>query len=361
MSRTRLLDARLSEPARSLSRGPAPDPGQHHTRTPRPDGGRRSARGYLWTVSSAELAPVPTSPAWYAKVDRFRRWTRPVLVANLVGQIGIIVTGGAVRLTGSGLGCSTWPLCEPGSFTPEFHSAMSIHPIIEFGNRTLTGVLGIIAVALLLLVWTDASRSSSYRRLGWAPLGGVAAQAVIGGITVLLHLHPAVVGFHFLVSAALVWVSAYLLYRHGEGDKAPVAVVDAGTRVVGRVLAAVSVPLLVLGVLATGSGPHGGDDEVAYRFALDPALVSKLHAASVWLFLIVLVVLAVRVLRQADAPARARKAVVVLVAVTLLQGLIGYVQYFTGLPEILVAAHMLGAGLLITSLTWTLLSFRVRD
>lgn len=311
-------------------------------------------------MSSAELAPVHTSPAWFATVDRFRRWTRPALVANLVGQIGIIVTGGAVRLTGSGLGCSTWPLCEPGSFTPEFHSAMSIHPIIEFGNRTLTGVLGIIAVAVLLLVWTDVSRSSSYRLLGWAPLGGVVVQALIGGITVLLHLHPAVVGFHFLVSAALVWVSAYLLYRHGEGDAAPAGVVDPGTRVVGRVLATLSAPLLVLGVLATGSGPHGGDDDIAYRFALDPALISKVHAASVWLFLIVLVVLAVRVLRQADAPVRARKAVVVLVAVTLLQGLIGYVQYFTGLPVILVAAHMLGAGLLITSLTWTLLTFRVR-
>ncbi len=307
-------------------------------------------------MSSAELAP---SPAWHAKVDRFRRWTQPVLVANLVAQIGIIVTGGAVRLTGSGLGCSTWPLCEPGSFTPEFHSAMSIHPIIEFGNRTLTGILGVIAVALLVLVWTDAKRSPSYRMLGWAPLVGVAAQALIGGITVLLHLHPAVVGFHFLVSAALVWVSAYLLYRHGEGDTSPVPVVDPTTRLVGRVLAVLAVPLLVLGVLATGSGPHGGDDEVAYRFALDPALISKVHAASVWLFLIVLVVLAVRVFRQ-SAPARARKAIVVLVAVTLAQGLIGYVQYFTGLPIVLVAAHMLGAGLLITSLTWTLLTFRVR-
>ncbi|MHA7132715.1 COX15/CtaA family protein [Oerskovia turbata] len=308
-------------------------------------------------MSSAELAP---SPAWHAKVDRFRRWTRPVLVANLVAQIGIIVTGGAVRLTGSGLGCSTWPLCEPGSFTPEFHSAMSIHPIIEFGNRTLTGILGIIAVALLVLVWTDSTRSAAYRRLAWAPIGGVALQAVIGGVTVLLHLHPAVVGVHFLVSAVLVWVSAYLLYRHGEGDGQPVTAVDAGARVAGRVLAALSVPVLVLGVLATGSGPHGGDDDVAYRFALDPALISKVHAVSVWLFLVVLVVLAVRVFRQ-SAPARARKAVVVLIAVTLAQGLIGYVQYFTGLPIVLVAMHLLGAGVLITSLTWTLLTFRVRD
>jgi heme a synthase len=307
-------------------------------------------------VSSAELAP---SPAWHAKVDRFRRWTRPVLVANLVAQIGIIVTGGAVRLTGSGLGCSTWPLCEPGSFTPEFHSAMSIHPIIEFGNRTLTGILGVIAVALLVLVWTDSTRSAAYRRLAWAPIGGVVLQAVIGGVTVLLHLHPAVVGVHFLVSAVLVWVSAYLLYRHGEGDAQPVTAVDAGTRVVGRVLAVVSAPVLVLGVLATGSGPHGGDDDVAYRFALDPALISKVHAASVWLFLVVLVVLAVRVFRQ-SAPARARKAVVVLIVVTLAQGLIGYIQYFTGLPIVLVAMHLLGAGVLITSLTWTLLTFRVR-
>ena len=124
-------------------------------------------------------SPTPsTSPATRTRdwSGLARRWTRPAIIANLVAQIVIVGTGGAVRLTGSGLGCSTWPMCEPGEFTPRLHDASTIHPFIEFGNRTLTGVLGVIAVAVAVMVWTNRSRSLSYRLLGLTPLLGVILQ-----------------------------------------------------------------------------------------------------------------------------------------------------------------------------------------
>jgi cytochrome c oxidase assembly protein subunit 15 len=294
-------------------------------------------------------------PRWPAA----RRWTRAVLIANLAAQIGIVVTGGAVRLTGSGLGCSTWPQCEPGSFTPVVHEATTWHPFIEFGNRTLTGVVGVVAIAVALLVFTDTRRARPYRLIGLVPLLGVVAQALIGGATVLLHLNPAVVGVHMLVSLALVAVSTVLLHRSSEGDGPARRLVPPRVRATGQALVAVAVVLLALGVVVTGSGPHGGDEEVAYRFAVDPVLVAKMHAAAVWAFVAVLAALLVGLARSA-APARARRAAGVLLAVTLAQGLIGYVQYFTGLPEVLVGVHMLGAALLTATLAWTVLTLRDR-
>ncbi|MBB2922183.1 COX15/CtaA family protein [Cellulomonas cellasea] len=295
-------------------------------------------------------APVTAPPARRDPLARWRTWTRPALVANLVAQVVIIVTGGAVRLTGSGLGCSTWPQCEPGEFTPALHSASTIHPFIEFGNRTLTGVLGVIAIAVAALVWTDLTRSPGYRRLGLLPLVGVVLQAVVGGIIVLLELPPALVGLHMIISLGLVAASTALVVRHRQGDGPPRAVVGPRVLTLSRVLVGVAVVMLALGILVTGSGPHGGDEEVAYRFAFDPVLAAKLHAASVWAFLALLTVLVVGLLR-APAPQRTRRAAVVLVVVTLAQGLVGYVQYFTGLPALLVGVHMLGAALLAAALT----------
>ncbi|MGV8979501.1 MAG: COX15/CtaA family protein [Cellulomonas sp.] len=294
------------------------------------------------------------------RLARRQRWTRRALVTNVVAQGVLVVTGGAVRLTGSGLGCSTWPQCEPGAFTPALHQANSIHPFIEFGNRTLTGFLTVIALTVAMLVWTDRSRSRSYRLLGLAPIVGVAVQAVIGGVTVLFHLNPAVVGVHMLVSLGLVAVSTVLVVRERAGDGHAVPVV--GPRIVrlARVLTAVAVALLALGVIVTGSGPHGGDDKVAYRFAVDPVLIARAHAGVVWLFVLVLTLTLVALYRT-TAPRPVRTAGFRLLAVTLLQGVIGYVQYFTGLPVVLVGLHMLGAVLLTLALAWFLLSLRTRD
>ncbi|WP_093184946.1 COX15/CtaA family protein [Sanguibacter gelidistatuariae] len=288
------------------------------------------------------------------------RWTRPAIIANLVGQIIIVGTGGAVRLTGSGLGCSTWPMCEPGEFTPSLHDASSIHPFIEFGNRTLTGVLGVLAIAVALLVWTNRSRSLSYRLLGLTPLLGVVAQAVIGGITVLVDLHPAIVGGHLLISMALVAVSAILLDRSAEGDAPPVSLVAPRTRVATWLLEIALVPVLVLGVVVTGAGPHSGDSEDGYRFAFDPAHVTKFHAGFVWLFIALLAVLTVLVWRTQPPLTKARRVIALLAVLTLAQGAIGYVQYFTGLPEILVGLHMLGAATLTAGAARVPLALRTR-
>jgi len=304
------------------------------------------------TARTSGMPATPRDP-----FARFRRWTGAVLVANLAAQIGIIVTGGAVRLTGSGLGCSTWPECEPGQFTAVFHPETTYHQFVEFGNRTLTGVLVVIALAVALLVCTDRSRNRAYRVLGLVPGLGVIAQAVIGGVIVLLHLHPGWVSLHFLVSAALVYVSLLLVHRAGEGDGPPVPVVDATTRTTAWALAAMTAVVVVLGVITTGAGPHSGDSEVGYRFTVDPALMSKLHAWAVWAFIAVLAVYLWRVRR---APDTVRHAAWLLLAITLAQGAIGYVQYFNGLPALLVGLHMLGSALLVAGTTRVVLTTRTR-
>jgi cytochrome c oxidase assembly protein subunit 15 len=271
------------------------------------------------------------------------RLTRGFLVANLVGQILIVVTGGVVRLTGSGLGCSTWPQCEPGSFTPAFHEALSIHPYVEFGNRLVSIVLVAIAAVVALRVSRDRGRSRSFRLLGLVPLVGVLAQAVIGGLSVLADLHPAVVGFHLLASMALIAASTVLLGRYRAGDSPALPVVNARVLTLGRLLAVAAALVLALGVVVTGAGPHSGEEELGYRFAVDPFEMSKVHSAAAWLFTGVLVAMLAATRR---GPRRLRNRLVLLAVATGAQGLIGYVQLFTGLPVLLVGAHMLGAALL---------------
>ncbi len=275
-------------------------------------------------------------------------------MANLAAQVLIVGTGGAVRLTGSGLGCSTWPQCEPGEFTPVMHEAATFHPFVEFGNRTLTGVLAVLALAAAWVVWQRTDRSRAFRWLGLTPLLGVAVQAVVGGITVLVDLHPGVVAVHFLISMALVAASTVLLVRDREGDGPPVPTVGDAARRVGRALGPLLAVVLVLGVVTTGAGPHSGDEEVAYRFALDPVAVARAHSASVWLYVAAVVAVVVLTRRGSGAVASAatadaRRAAVVLLLVALAQGLVGYVQYLTGLPAVLVGVHMVLASLLVVA------------
>jgi heme a synthase len=302
-----------------------------------------------------------TSP--HAPVDARNgsRWLSVILMANLVAEVGIVVTGGLVRVTGSGLGCPTWPECTDGSITPTFEQAEGFHKYIEFGNRTLTGVLLLLALATVLVVWFKAPRRPM-RVAAVAVLGGVVAQAVLGGITVLLGLSPAVVAVHFLLSMALVAASSYLWFaRHEKAGTTRPLVAPLAARLAWATVAAGAL-VLALGTVVTGSGPHSGDAEAPNRFGFDARTVSWLHADVVMLFLglVVATWLAARLTAVDDARGPARAWLVVL-AVALAQGLIGYVQYFTDLPEALVVAHMLGASLLVVSLTNGILALRSRD
>ncbi|HZX98655.1 MAG TPA: COX15/CtaA family protein [Dermatophilaceae bacterium] len=303
------------------------------------------------------LKPPPLMPA-QPMTPMVNPWLRRVLLVNLILEIGIVVTGGLVRLSGSGLGCPTWPQCVPGSFMPVPHQEQGFHKLIEFGNRSLTSVVSVAAVLVIVAIWRWAPGRRGLRRISVLPLVGVMLQAVLGGITVLTGLNPALVAAHFLASMVLVSLSAYLLYRVGEGDEPPVALVRNEIRSVAWVTATLGAVILILGTMVTGSGPHSGDASTP-RFGFDPRTISWLHADAVMLFvgLVIAVLLAVQLTATDPRPRRVWHA---LFGITVLQGLVGYTQYLTGLPEALVLVHMLGASLLAVSLTYGVLSLRRR-
>jgi heme a synthase len=281
---------------------------------------------------------------------------RPLALASLVANVALIVTGAAVRLTDSGLGCPTWPKCTDASYTTT--REMGVHGAIEFGNRLLTFVLVLLAVACVIAAWLERPRRRSTVRLAVAVFLGVPAQGVVGGLTVLTDLNPWVVGLHFLVSIALIAFAYALWRRTAEGDGEPVRLVPPALRLLARLTAAASLTVIAMGVVVTGSGPHAGDED-AKRNGLDPGAVAQAHADVVFL-LVGLTVGLVFALRAVNAPRTAVRAAVVLLAIELAQGLIGFVQYFTHLPVILVAAHMLGAGLVWTGTLAMLWSLRER-
>ncbi|MGY1652214.1 COX15/CtaA family protein [Geodermatophilus sp. SYSU D01119] len=263
-------------------------------------------------------------------------------LANVVANGAIVVTGGVVRLTGSGLGCPTWPRCTEESFvtTPE----MAGHGLIEFGNRLLTFALTAVAIATLVAVWRSARRD--LRPLAVLTFLGIPLQAAIGGVTVLTGLNPWTVAVHFLVSIVLVALSTVLWLRSREPGVGQPLVRRPLAPLVGGI-AAVTGAVLVLGTLVTGSGPHSGDvdeDDVPTgdRMGFDPETVSQVHADAVFLLVGLTIALLVA-LHATDAPGRVRRAARDLLVVQLLQGVVGFVQYFTHLPVVLVLLHMLGA------------------
>jgi heme a synthase len=265
--------------------------------------------------------------------------------ATLVANIGLVVTGGAVRLTASGLGCPTWPRCTEDSFTP--HGELDVHSAIEFGNRLLTFVLAAIAILTFIAAWQTLRRD--VRLLAFVLGVGIPAQAVIGGITVLTDLNPWVVSFHLLCSLAIIGLAVLFLWRLDHPD--PTLVSGRSTVTLAWLVFAAGWLVLYVGTVVTGSGPHAGDLDVP-RNGLDPLQLSQLHADVVFLFVGLTVGLAV------VAPPAARRAALVLLGLELGQGLIGFVQYFTDLPILLVAFHLLGAALISAAMTWTLLAVR---
>ena len=261
-------------------------------------------------------------------------------------QAGIVVTGGAVRLTGSGLGCPTWPRCTPGSYTPVPHQAQgTLHSWIEFGNRLLTFVLiiSILAAVIGVVRWRVQYQEGRERRaLDWFAAGqllGVIAQIVLGGFTVLTHLNPAAVGAHFVILAASLSLRQRMLRK-------PQADVSGTSRILIRILLGLTVIVLTIGTVVTGSGPHAGDDK-APRYHFDPQAVSWLHADAV-IALIALTFALILLMRSTEDMAHRSfilRRATLFFFICLAQGSIGYIQYFTGLPEALVAAHLLGADL----------------
>ena len=257
-------------------------------------------------------------------------------------QSAIVVTGGAVRITGSGLGCSTWPECTPGSYVPTPDQPEApLHAWIEFGNRLLTFVLLLNALALMFVILRGGFRS--LRKMGAFQIVGILAQGILGGITVLTGLNPATVAAHFLLS--IVLIAGALSLRQRAHGKTPtfIRVIPLVKKLMVAHLV-LTIAVLVTGTIVTGSGPHAGDT-TAERFNLDAKMMSWIHADLVIALLGVTIALVTAIHlgeSEANKALLSRRAQIFLI-VALSQGLIGYVQYFTGLPEILVGAHLVGA------------------
>jgi len=286
--------------------------------------------------------------------------TRRIFAVGVWTQIAIVFTGGLVRLTDSGLGCPTWPQCVPGSYTPVRYQSQSFHKYIEFGNRTLTVVVVAVVLASLLAAWRMTPRRTPLVLLALGGVAGVFAQAVLGGVSVLTHLNPYVVAGHFLLSMALVAVALALYERSRDaGDGPPVPLVRQEVRWLSAALVLVGSVVLVLGTLVTGSGPHSGDGQRVARTGLDPSQIAWMHADVVMLF-VGLVVAMLIALRLTSAPGPARQRAWILFGVTMAQGAIGYLQYFTGVPWMLVSLHVLGATLLWVSVLRLIYPLRAR-
>ncbi len=275
-----------------------------------------------------------------ALLARLARYLWPLAVANLVANIGIVVTGAAVRLTGSGLGCPTWPRCTDASYVA--HGELGLHGAIEFGNRMLTFAL--TAIAVLCLLAAIGSRHRRATRLALVVALGIPLQAVIGGITVLTDLNPWIVAGHFLLSMLMIMVCVALLdvLRSPERGAAPPL-----ARALARATLAAGWVVLYLGTVVTGAGPHAGDTE-SPRNGLAPATVSHVHAIAVYVLVALTVALLVVALRGGHRWLATVTGLVLLIEV--LQGVLGWVQYALDLPVGLVALHMLGAALLAAGL-----------
>lgn len=275
--------------------------------------------------------------------ESMRRWALAAIVVN----VGITVTGAAVRVTGSGLGCPTWPRCTPDSFVPaRIDSHAPVNMAIEFGNRLLSFLVLAVAAACVIAAW-QLSRGERGRpvllRLALVQPAGVLVQALWGGVVVHTLLNPVTVSVHFLLSIGMTAAAVVLFARSGEGDAPAKLVVHRDIRTLSYVLSAAAFVLLLAGVVVTGTGPHSGDD-AASRFGFDIQDVVRLHTDIAYV-VIGLTFALLFALRVSDAPGRARRAALVLLGVELSQGVIGYVQYFLAVPAALVLLHVLGATL----------------
>ena len=262
----------------------------------------------------------------------------PILYLLLILQAGLVVTGGAVRITGSGLGCPTWPECTGNSYLPIAGQAEgALHAWIEFGNRLLTFVLFFAAVATIIYAFRKARKDLLWRAA--LQLLGILGQGVLGGITVLTKLNPLAVASHFILSIFLIAGAASMVER-GRTPLVSIRPTEMKLRALVTAQVALTFVVIVLGTLVTGSGPHAGDWQ-APRLDIDSRAISWLHADAVIALLGVTLALFV----LSDLSPITKKRIKYLFVAILIQGLIGYVQYVLGLPELLVAAHLVGSTL----------------
>lgn len=302
---------------------------------------RRSAAGRVCGPRSAPrtigVVRLPRiSPTTYRRIT---------LVA-LATVVFIVVSGAAVRLTGSGLGCSDWPTCEQGQLV----APLELHPMIEFVNRTVTGL---VSLAVIVAVLGSLVRRPRRRDLTWWSLGlvaGIVGQIVLGGLTVLAGLAPPFVMGHYLLSILLVW-NGVVLYKRASGPGTPaVPRVSASSIAWSRALVAASLVVLTTGTVVTGTGPHGGD-ETAPRFTFSISDVARIHSLAAWAFLAICLVVLWRVHRDGATGDVDRRGQV-LVGLVLAQGALGYAQYFTGIPPLLVGLHVAGSAAVFIAAVW---------
>ncbi|MEV0096186.1 COX15/CtaA family protein [Streptomyces sp. NPDC050738] len=310
-------------------------------------------------LTRAEVAQAVRNPLAFIA----ERWTptpktvQRAAMAALVMAVVIVVTGGAVRLTGSGLGCPTWPKCTDQSLTTT--SAMGFHGIIEFSNRMLTYVLCAAVGWAIIAARAAEPWRRDLTRLGWAQFWVVMGNAVLGGIVVLVGLNPYTVAAHFLLSSALIAIAVVTWQRTREGSSAPRPLVGKAVLQLTWLLVVASGALIAVGTVVSGAGRHAGDSSDVKRIPLDWSMIVQLHADLAWLVVALSVALWF-VLKAVDAPQGPRSRARDLFLILMFQGVLGYIQYFTETPEILVGLHMLGACLVWIGVLRVLLSLRER-
>ena len=300
---------------------------------------------------------MQTPFAWLAERmtlgPRALRWGT---TAALVASILIVLGGGIVRVTGSGLGCPSWPSCTPESLTPI--PELGIHAVIEFTNRLLTGVLIIAVGWAIVAARLQKPQDRTVTRLAWSQFWLVVANAVAGGITVIVSLNPWVVALHFVLAIGLLTTATLTWHRARQGP-APESEPPATARSLAWALAAVTLGLVVAGTMVSGSGPHSGDSSDVPRMALDWTTITLVHAG----FAVIALILAIALLFVLGGwtdGALARRRVLVFLVVFVAQGAIGGVQALVGIPEVLVALHLLGAALVWVGVIRVLLDVDTR-
>ncbi|MGO1435754.1 MAG: COX15/CtaA family protein [Canibacter sp.] len=271
---------------------------------------------------------------------------------SLIANVLIIATGGAVRLTGSGLGCPTWPMCTPGSLVPT--EELSWHSLIEFGNRTMTGVLGILGVIVLLLLWRWRNHRRDLYVLSIIVIVGIIAQAVVGGITVWTGLNPFIVGFHYLATLALVAITTVFMIRFYSSLGRRVKAVHPLFLVLTHVTTLFLAITLVIGVLTTGAGPHSGDANVR-RTGFDASLLAHLHSWPGYILLSLVLILTIWAMSKNLRP---KTQFLCLLIVLIVQIFIGVYQARNGLPALSVGVHMLLAAVSTAFMVWAVMNLK---